>query len=145
MEVNGLGVTKALHILKKNGYKYTEKRKRMLDIFSDEGRYMNAKSVLEHMRRDYPRLSFDTVYRNLALLSELSVLEVTELNGERFYRMACEGDGHHHHLICTACGSTRKIDICPMNAILGQPEGFHITDHKFEIYGYCEECVPEDH
>lgn len=135
-------VTEALNVLKANGYKYTGKREYMLGIFSREGRYLNAKYVLEQMQKKYPQLSFDTVYRNLALLCELDILEVTQLNGERFYRMACGGDDHHHHLICTACGKTKKIDLCPMKAILGQPEGFYITDHKFEIYGYCAGCRP---
>jgi len=53
------------------------------------------------MKASFPQLSVDTVYRNLTLLHELDILEATELNGERLYRMVCAGDDHHHHLICT--------------------------------------------
>ncbi|WP_054949368.1 Fur family transcriptional regulator [Numidum massiliense] len=135
-----MNVTKALDQLKAQGYKYTSKRELILEIFYREGRYLNAKYVLEQMQKEHPQLSFDTVYRNLTLLSELGILEVTAMHGERYYRMACSGDDHHHHLICTECGKAKKIDICPMQGVFGEPEGFQITGHKFEIYGLCSDC-----
>jgi Fur family zinc uptake transcriptional regulator len=135
-----MNVEEALSILKQKGYKFTGKREEMVRIFAKERRYLTAKEMLEYMQGDYPSLSFDTIYRNLNLFEELDILETTQLNGERIFRLSCETDHHHHHLICTECGKTHKIDICPMDAILGEPKGFKITGHKFEIYGSCEEC-----
>jgi Fur family zinc uptake transcriptional regulator len=131
----------ALAVLKQHGYKYTGKRKKMVDIFRSQGRYMTAKEILDEMQQDYPGLSFDTVYRNLSLFEELGIVEATEWNGERRYRFHCDSTEHHHHLICTRCGKTEMLPVCPMQAILGQPKGFQITGHKFEIYGLCERCV----
>lgn len=136
-----MDVSQAMEILKERGFKYTGKRELMLHIFSREGRYLSAKDVLEHMQLEYPQLSFDTVYRNVTLLHDLNILEVTEMGGERLYRISCAGEDHHHHLICTECGKTEKIDVCPMNAMFGKPEGFKITGHKFEIYGVCDGCA----
>ncbi|RAL23448.1 Fur family transcriptional regulator [Thermoflavimicrobium daqui] len=130
----------ALTILKKNGYKYTDKRELMLHIFQREGRYLTAKEVLDYMQLDYPGLSFDTIYRNLSLFEDLGIIEGTEWDGERRYRIHCNSDNHHHHLICTECGKTLTLHVCPMNAILGKPEDFEITGHKFEIYGRCADC-----
>ncbi|MBO8171225.1 MAG: transcriptional repressor [Bacillaceae bacterium] len=135
-----MNIGTALQLLKDKGYKYTGKREKMVRIFADQKRYMSAKEVLSHMQEDYPQLSFDTVYRNLNLFEELDILESTEFNGEKHYRFACSGTGHHHHIICTVCGKTRAIEMCPMSAFFGMPEGFEITGHKFEIYGYCEDC-----
>ncbi|GAB7388570.1 zinc uptake transcriptional repressor Zur [Bacillaceae bacterium] len=135
-----MNVETALKILKDNGYKYTGKREKMVRTFAEEKRYMSAKEVLARMQEDYPHLSFDTIYRNLSLFEELGILESTEFGGERHYRFACGGTKHHHHLICTACGKTRKIEMCPMHAFFGMPEGFTITGHKFEIYGFCADC-----
>jgi Fur family zinc uptake transcriptional regulator len=92
------------------------------------------------MQKQYPDLSFDTIYRNLTLFEELSILEGTELNGERKFRICCSTKDHHHHLICLSCGKTKHIKSCPMDAMLGEPDEFRITGHKFEIYGYCKEC-----
>ncbi|MDB5083448.1 MAG: Fur family transcriptional regulator [Bacilli bacterium] len=130
----------ALELLKNKGYKYTGKREKIVTMFADETRYMSAREVMEYMQIEYPGLSFDTIYRNLTLFEELGILESTELKGEKQFRFSCPGSDHHHHIICTLCGKTQKIELCPMHAVLGTPDGFTITGHKFEIYGLCDQC-----
>lgn len=135
-----MDLERALDTLKSQGYKFTGKRERMVQIFNRENRYLTAKQILEEMQGEYPGLSVDTVYRNLSLFERLGIVEGTEWEGERRYRFHCGGDQHHHHLICKECGKTRQLNVCPMNAILGEPDGFTITDHKFEIFGFCQDC-----
>ncbi|SMO93598.1 Fur family transcriptional regulator [Melghirimyces algeriensis] len=139
-----MNLHQALNRLKSKGYKYTGKREKLVQIFTGEDRYLTAKEVLEQMQGEYPGLSVDTVYRNLSLFEKLGIVEGTEWEGERRYRLHCGGDHHHHHLICKECGRTRRINVCPMDAILGEPKDFMITDHKFEIFGYCQRCEPEN-
>ncbi len=135
-----MNVDQALETLKQEGYKYTGKREEMIRIFAAQKRYMSAKELLDHMKDEYPNLSFDTIYRNLSLFTELGILEETELSGERKYRFQCSDDHHHHHLICLTCGKTKHLRACPLDGMLGAPDDFTITGHKFEIYGYCNEC-----
>ncbi len=136
-----MNYAQSMQILKENGYKQTDKREEMMRIFVRERkRYLSAKAVLELMQQVYPELSFDTVYRNLTLFEELEMIEATELNGERIFRLHCAADDHHHHLICLSCGKSRMIDLCPLDALEEKPKEFTITDHKFELYGYCQEC-----
>lgn len=135
-----MNVDQALDLLKTEGYKYTGKREEMIRIFAKEKRYMSAKDLLDLMKDEYPNLSFDTVYRNLSLFSDLGILEETELNGERKYRFQCSEMSHHHHLICLRCGKTKHLKACPLDGMLGNPDDFTITGHKFEIYGYCNQC-----
>ncbi len=131
-------VREALDILKDNGYKFTRKREMFLQLFARERRYLTARDVLEHLKPTFSGLSFDTIYRNLAVFTDLGILEETELDGEKRFRFSCATSGHHHHMICLECGKTSAIQACPMNEI--QSDDFFITDHKFEIYGYCQEC-----
>ncbi len=126
--------------LKEKGYKQTNKREEILRIFVKERRYLSAKEVLAFMKGVFPELSLDTVYRNLTLFEKLDILETTELNGERIYRLQCTEDEHHHHLICLSCGKSRMIELCPLDVMAEKPKEFTITDHKFELYGYCVEC-----
>lgn len=142
MVVICLNVEHALRLMKEKGYKYTGKREEMIRIFDREKRYLSAKEILEYMQKEYPDLSFDTIYRNLTLFEELEILEGTELNGERKFRIRCSTQDHHHHLICLGCGMSRHIKSCPMDAMIGEPSDFTITGHKFEIYGYCAHCEP---
>lgn len=130
----------AIEKLKEKGYKYTEKREKMLAVFAKEKRYLSAKEVLEHLHKEYPGMSFDTIYRNLSLFTELRIIEETELEGEKRFRFCSQAE-HHHHVICLGCGKTKHIDSCPMDMINQHFPGFQISGHKFEVYGKCQECV----
>lgn len=132
---------KAMAILKEHGYQMTNRRKTILRFFIESDKYETAKSLYEHMEQKYPGISFDTVYRNLHLYVDLNILEATDLNSERHYRIKC-ADHHHHHFICNACGKTKKLNICPMETKELQQvlQSYEIADHKFEIYGYCPQC-----
>ncbi|WP_413301079.1 Fur family transcriptional regulator [Bacillus sp. 1P10SD] len=131
----------ALQLLKAKGYKYTGQRESMIHCIYDEKRYVTAKEVFGVMQKDYPNLSFDTIYRNLSLFEDLGILESTEFEGERLFRFAGSDDHHQHHIICIKCRNTIPIEGCPMNNIFNVPDGFEITGHKFEIYGYCKDCA----
>ncbi|RKD23962.1 transcriptional repressor [Ammoniphilus oxalaticus] len=136
-----MNVNKAIDLLKQEGYKFTDKREELIRIFAKQKRYMTAKEVLDFMKDAFPSLSFDTIYRNLSLFSELGIIEETELNGERRYRFQCSGaDEHHHHVICLSCGKTKHLEACPLEKMVEPSDDFVITGHKFEIYGYCKTC-----
>ncbi|NNU82999.1 transcriptional repressor [Geobacillus sp. BMUD] len=135
-----MNIDEALQLMKEKGFKYTEKRRQMLELFAESDKYLTAKDVLEALRSAYPGLSVDTVYRNLSLFTLLGILEMTELSGEKHFRFACGARRHHHHFICIQCGKTKNIDACPMDRLAAQLDGYEIIDHKFEIYGTCPQC-----
>lgn len=134
-------VEKAIAILKKNGYKYTDKRKNILALFDYENRYLSAKEVQNQLQEIYPNISYDTIYRNLYTFLDLNILEETEMNGEKLFRFNCYHSGHHHHFICVTCGRTKAIEMCPMDFFENQLKNCEIHSHRFEIFGKCEKCL----
>ncbi|WP_066370439.1 Fur family transcriptional regulator [Neobacillus fumarioli] len=136
-----MNVHEAIQCLKKNGFKQTDKREDMLQLFADSDKYLTAKDVFDQLKEYYPGLSFDTIYRNLALFENMGILEMTELSGEKHFRFTCAGHQHHHHFICLECGKTKEIDSCPMDGLMENLKGYDISGHKFEIYGRCPNCV----
>ena len=135
-----MNVTRAWEILKENGYKKTDKRELILNMFAETTKYLTARDLLTVLKPQFPGMSFDTIYRNLATFVELGILEETELNGERNFRMHCESDHHHHHFICMDCGNVKELSLCPMDLLEEKLPGYEIEAHKFEIYGKCPNC-----
>lgn len=134
-----MDVKEAISILQKRGFKTTKRRQDILNFFAEEEKYYTAKDLYEFMESIYPGISYDTVYRNLHLYHELGILESTELNAEKHFRMNC-GSHHHHHFICNTCGITKKINICPMDDVERMLTKYQIDGHKFEVYGLCPTC-----
>ncbi len=134
-----MDVKEAIDLLKEKGYKTTKRRQDILTYFADADGYRTAKDVNEFMESMYEGISFDTVYRNLHLYDELGILETTELNSEKHFRMNC-AEHHHHHFICNDCGKTKKINVCPMDELESTLANYYVEDHKFEIYGLCPLC-----
>lgn len=134
-----MNIEKAMERLKENDHKITDRRERILTFFYTDDRYHTAKDLYDYMESFYKGISFDTVYRNLHLFQELGILETTELNSEKHFRMNC-AEHHHHHFICNDCGGTEKINFCPMDYLKSIFKNYDVKDHKFEVYGLCPTC-----
>lgn len=132
-------IDEALALLQQQGFKLTERRKVIIQFFIDKDRYCTAKELNDFLEPLYKGISFDTVYRNLHLFTDLGILETTELDGEKLFQIACV-DHHHHHFICRDCGKTKEIYYCPMETIKGSLDSYLVEDHKFEVYGLCPTC-----
>jgi len=140
MEMVFVNTERALTILKENGFKQTKQREKLIDIFLEKDQYMPVKEVLKEFQQDFPSARYDTVYRNLYTLKDLNILESTMFNGEQLFRLHCDTLGHHHHFICTECGKTSPIEVCPMDTVQQSLPGYEISNHKFEVFGLCPGC-----
>ncbi|WP_217588698.1 Fur family transcriptional regulator [Lentibacillus saliphilus] len=129
----------AVNMLKAHNFKITDKRLDIIRFFEEADGYRTAKDLNTYMESTHPNISFDTVYRNLHLYHEMGLLESTTLQGEKHFRLRCSHH-HHHHFICSHCGGTKEIDMCPMEQLKKALAGYQINDHKFEIYGLCPSC-----
>lgn len=138
-----ISVKSALNQLKNNGFKYTTKREKILRFLAEKNKYVTAKEVYQYLVKEYKGMSYDTVYRNLNTLGILGIIEITELSNEKRFLLHCEKlqHTHHHHFICTQCGLTQEIEMCPIADMTADLDDCEITGHKFEIYGKCAKCL----
>ena len=53
---------------------------------------------------------------------------------------------HHDHLICTKCGNITEFaneDMERLQIKVAAEHGFHMLQHRMEIYGLCSRCLSE--
>lgn len=102
-----------------------------------------ADAVYANVRKSFPSISLGTVYRNLALLTD-----VGEIARIRVGDGADHFDGNvtpHHHFVCKACGCV--CDFEPADMQLPPSSSIHTGGFKGQVEGYtlhfygkCEKC-----
>ena len=109
-------IDSALQILSRNNYKLTKQRKELLKyLYQFQNEYINVSQVDEFMHQLYPKMSHNTIYRNIRDFNRLGIVEMQTRQGVLQVKYQCDFDHfHHHHFICTNCGKVRELDECPM-------------------------------
>lgn len=133
----------AEQILRENDLKVTPQRKAIIAALINADTVMSPQELFQEVLKILPGTNFSTIYRNLdKLLSHKIICKVLSEKGVVMYELKRK-DGHHHHIICKGCGKALAVDFCPLdNEILEElnNKGFTLTEHRFEVYGYCKEC-----
>ncbi|MEA1963966.1 MAG: Fur family transcriptional regulator [Candidatus Aerophobetes bacterium] len=133
------------------GFKLTEPRRAILDVFRQNSKHLSAEEIFLLVHRDSPGIGLATVYRTLDLLTRMGIIFKFDFgDGRSRYELADESTkGHHHHLVCTRCG--RIIDYSDfmekeekftkeLEEELSQKYKFRINSHQIHFYGLCERC-----
>ncbi len=129
-------------LLKEQRLKVTPQRKAIIKVLESADAVLSAQEIFAEVIKILPNINFSTIYRNLDLLLERGILcRITPESGGILYELRRE-EGHHHHVICKKCGASIPLDYCPMANIEKElsRKGFTPTEHRFEIYGYCNKC-----
>ncbi len=84
-----------------------------------------------------------TVYRNLQRLADEGAADTMRRDNGELAFLICEG-GHHHHLVCRACGHVEEIRDCELDtwsSRVARKHGFSEVEHRAELVGVCPDCA----
>ena len=122
--------------------KYSRQRESIKENLMHRCDHPTADMIYSDIRKIYPNISLGTVYRNLALLSDLGEIRKVTVDGgaDRF-------DGNtspNIHFTCRHCGAVLDLDMEDISRIkefAGQ--NFHgiIESYSVNFYGLCENCT----
>ncbi|WP_295731286.1 Fur family transcriptional regulator [uncultured Limosilactobacillus sp.] len=135
-------LTFAKQRIKQRGLRWTKQRESLVRILEASlDRYVDITEVDRRMRKQYPNISHDTIYRNLQEFKELKLVETKPGTNGLMVKLECDPH-HHHHFICQNCGKVQEIKMVNFDYADYQKQlpGAKITGHSFELYGYCAEC-----
>jgi Fe2+ or Zn2+ uptake regulation protein len=136
---------RAAAALRQRGLRLTGPRRLVLEVVQGTDAHPTAEAVHRLVRRQLPRVSLGTVYRNLRLLVAQGLLRELPGPHARF-------DGNlrdHHHFTCTACGRILDVE-GPLSEPHGRAlaarvaarTGLTITGHHIAFFGRCPACRP---
>jgi Fur family ferric uptake transcriptional regulator len=123
----------------------TRQRETILDILRQTDSHPSADEIYELVRKQLPRISLGTVYRNLEVLADLELIQKLEVGGT-IKRFDWETN-KHYHIRCLCCGRVDNAPIAPLNKLEDRLYGatvFSIIGHRLEFEGLCPECTEKE-
>lgn len=134
-----------VELLQSKQYKLTPQRIAIIKMLLDISRPLSAQEAYSYLKIQHSSMSLDTVYRSFNLLCQLGV--VSKINIANRERELFELAQHHHHLVCLKCSKVICMEKCLLDLDhnhrvyqLAHYNNFQITNHVFEVYGYCSSC-----
>ena len=129
--------------------RYTAGRRRLIEQLATFARPVTIPELVDGAEG----LALSSAYRNLAVLEAVGVVTRVHSGAEHaLYELAEEvTGGHHHHLICEACGRVEDFRVSAaveegIDRLLGRvvsEHGFVVSSHRLDLLGRCEACHRE--
>lgn len=143
----------ALHsaekLCKKNGFRLTSVRKRVLELIWESHQALGAYAILEQLGQEGVKPAPPTVYRALDFLLEAGLVHrINSLNA--YIGCSHPKDSHHgsYFLICQHCRIVAEIHDKRIDkdiASLAEREKFSISEQALEVSGTCQDCREAQH
>ncbi|MFP4355983.1 MAG: transcriptional repressor [Phycisphaerae bacterium] len=113
----------------------------ILQVLKQRKDHPTAEQIHQAVRRQRPRISLATVYRNLDLLAELGqIRRIAAAGTEMRFDACCQP---HFHVRCRSCGKLGDVDIpAPKNLTdrAAKASSFQVDGFQLEFTGLCGEC-----
>lgn len=131
--------------LRSSGYRLTPQRQLVWDVLRRTDHHLSAEAIHEQISTTLSESSLASVYRTLALLSELGLATEVHLgDGRGYWEVAHSEDTFHLH--CRVC---RRVDH-HQGALVSQIRTHLASDHHFAteeidlvVHGVCGACATQ--
>lgn len=134
-------VADVLGALKAQGGRATTPRRAIVDALLHSNGHVTADSITAEVQTRYPDVHLSTVYRCLAALHRLGIVEQIYIgSGRAVYHLV---DRPHQHLLCEGCARVIEVPDEAFTDLVRQVEadyGFAMRLRCFALLGYCRQC-----
>lgn len=124
-------------------HRYTARRRALVDLLRAAGRPLTVSEIVAE------GAPVSSAYRNVTVLCEAGVARrLVGADDLGRFELSEDLSGHHHHLVCQACGKVADVRASPeledalesAARLAARESGFEITDHRIELVGRCPAC-----
>jgi len=117
--------------------KQTKQKEIILDAVYNLKYHPTADEIYLYLKKDHPRLSLATVYRNLNIYSEEGKIRKVSIPGdsERFdFNLS-----NHEHFYCGICNKVHDVEL-NLKDVVNKISSITVSSYKLMLYGTCEMC-----
>ncbi|HJW91311.1 MAG TPA: transcriptional repressor [Anaerolineales bacterium] len=128
--------------LQQQGYRLTGSRRAVVETMTASDRVLNAMEIFDLARQRCASLGLVTVYRTLAKLEELALIERVHQPDDCTAYVAAV-PGHQHLLICQRCGRAAYFGGDRLEGLMdqvAQDSGYQVEAHWLQLFGFCDAC-----
>jgi Fur family ferric uptake transcriptional regulator len=123
-----------------------EDRFNVLKAFLQTEKHVTVEEVVRLLEDNGWKLEPDFVHETLQLMCRFGFAHQSRFdNGVILYEHRHLGQ-HHDHMICTKCRKILEFEeqqIEQLQIKIAAAQGFHMLQHKLEIYGICNSCLQD--
>lgn len=128
---------------KKSDWRLTKQRMVILDYVRHNHSHPTVEAIFKGVKKELPKISFGTVYRNLNFLREHGYLK--EFTIDKLTRYEGRVDSHVH-FVCEQCHGIEDLEGAKDTKFvremkkLAQHNNFMVRSENYEIRGVCKKC-----
>jgi Fe2+ or Zn2+ uptake regulation protein len=131
--------------LRSAGRRLTAQRQLILEVLEESNGHLDADALYDQAKARDAEISLATVYRTLAVLQEIGLVEEHRL-GEDHGHFEVVRQEPHYHFTCLRCGKVIEFDTPLMAQIeraLCEQKGVRVTSTYLHASGHCAQCKGE--
>jgi Fur family ferric uptake transcriptional regulator len=123
-----------------------EDRFAVMEAFMQTDGHVSSAQMIDRLNDMGIRLNPEFVRDTLKLMCQYGFANKQQFdNGDILYEHLHLGQ-HHDHMVCAKCRKIVEFEDPQLEALQIQAaarHGFHLLQHKLEMYGICEQCMSQ--
>ena len=116
----------------------------IIDVFLDTEEHITLEEIYNLLKERGYDYEPDFVRQCMNRMFELGFAQKKQFEGQPVRYEHRHLGRHHDHMVCTKCGKIMEFANEEMELLqqkISAEKGFHMLQHRMEIYGLCDECT----
>ena len=135
-----------IRLFRQQGVDQFDLRFQVLEAFLKMEHHVTIRDIQSQLIKDGQQIDEGFIENSMELLCRFGFASKIELEDKAPQYEHHHIGLHHDHMICTKCGNIiefkdEAIELLQLK--VAEAYGFHMLQHKMEIYGICSDCTAE--
>jgi Fur family ferric uptake transcriptional regulator len=133
-------------LIEADGNERLQDRLNIIDVFMGTEEHITLEQMYRLLREKGYDYDPEFVRQCMKRMVDLGFAQKKQFEGQPVRYEHHHLGRHHDHLICTKCGKIEEFadeDMERLQLKIAAQQGFHMLQHRMEIYGLCSGCLAQ--